>query len=446
MSNNKFKAAGRFVKLMPIHAANDGTTVVSIFGKTTGHAPFETGLREGISLTIDADNHEELIELNNIEIMEGAIDWQSENLAFTYRPFFANNTDRQYLLEAERILREGKASENRTNTNTSKLFGTQLEFDLREGLPLLTSKKLNTGAIRKELCWFLRGETNTKTLGSKIWDEWATEDGELGPVYGKQWRGWTCWHQVNEDTQPERLQFLLDQGYTRSQRTEQFVMLFKHVDQLQDLVDELENNPNNRRMIVTAWNPADNPDTRWTPSENAAFGMQALPPCHTMWQVACADMTEEERVIALVQQRGWTVHEAEEHMNAFLDTNPTVDREDWLNNEGAPKHFLDLQLYQRSADWFLGVPFNIASYAMLTELLAHHTNKIARRFIHTFGDYHIYDNHVEQLREQINRRETYQLPKLVISNKRERIQDYTHEDLCIVDYEHGPELKGKVAV
>lgn len=417
-----------------ISAATDGTQVLVLYGlnePSKDEIQFETGLRSGVNIHVNADNHEEILDFRNVEIIQGASD--DVSLTLTMRPFFANNADRQYLLTAQDIIARGKASENRTIVNTSKLFGTQLRFDLREGYPLLTSKLLNTGAILKELCWFLRGETNIKTLGSKIWDEWAAPNGELGPVYGAKWRGWTCWHQVNLDHQRERVEFLESQGYYLSQKVEEWGMFCKRVDQLQDIVDEINNNPNNRRMLVTAWNPADNPDTKFSPAENAEFGMQALPPCHTFWQVACADMTLEER-------RAWYIAYGDNPIAVNADTHETLD------HAGVPRHFLDLHLYQRSADWFLGVPFNIASYAALTELLALHTNKVARDFIHSFGDYHIYDNHVEQINTQLATRETYKLPKLVIHRKHDDIGKYVFEDFEVVGYQHGAKLTGEVAV
>jgi len=245
----------------------------------------------------------------------------------------------------------GSEQMDRTGVGTTSIFGAQMRFDLRRGFPLLTTKRLPFRHIAEELFWFLRGETNIKSLQAKgvsIWDEWADENGDLGPVYGKQWRD------------------------------------FNGIDQIKNLMESLRTNPNSRRHIVSAWNPAE------------VDGM-ALPPCHTMFQFH-------------------------------------VDRT-----------FLDLQLYQRSADMFLGVPFNIASYSLLLSLVAKTIGKIPRYFTHTLGDAHIYDNHKDAVRELMNRKPRNE-PILQIKTWRENLWDYTFEDLELSGYDPMPKISAPVAV
>ncbi len=263
---------------------------------------------------------------------------------------------KQYLELCERILNEGNRKEDRTGTGTISVFGHQMRFDLQKGFPLLTTKKLAIKAIVHELLWFLKGETNIRYLqenGVRIWNEWADENGDLGPVYGHQWRSWPG---KNGET----------------------------IDQIKDVLDLIKNTPNSRRMIVTAWNPSDVPN-------------MALPPCHCLFQ--------------------------------------------FYVNDGK----LSCQLYQRSADVFLGVPFNIASYALLTAMIAQVTGLEVGEFIHTFGDTHIYLNHVEQVKLQLER-EPRALPKLVLNPEVTDLFDFKYEDIKIEDYEPHPHIKGEVSV
>lgn len=376
-----------------------------------------------------------------------------------------NDADCQYLNVAQKILDEGYHSENRTKTNTYKLFGdAQLKFDLREGLPVLTTKNVLVGALKKELCWFNRGETNIKTLGTPIWDEWATESGELGPVYGEQWRDWLAWHEVHE-SQVEKIKFLEEQGYTKGYQIGGFLLYHKRIDQLNQLIENIKNDPNNRRMIISAWNPAVDPDTKLTPNKNAELGMQALPPCHTLWQVGCtkiANVHEREKewirleAIKNMHEMGIYYDEAYviAHNQWVLLVSDTAVRLDERNDEivltealdsvNAPDYYLDLKLYQRSADWFLGVPFNIASYAMQAEILAAHTGTVARNFYHSFGDFHIYENHVDQLRVQIGQPHKA-LPRCYIEKQKD-IAHYLPEHIHVLGYEGGIKLTGDVAV
>lgn len=262
----------------------------------------------------------------------------------------------QYLNLLNRILTEGTQKGDRTGTGTLSIFGHQMRFDLRDGFPLLTTKKLHLKSIIYELLWFLRGDTNVRYLqehGVRIWNEWADENGELGPVYGHQWRSWPDY-----------------KGGT--------------IDQIKNVVDMIKHNPDSRRMMVTAWNPAEVED-------------MALPPCHCLFQFYVA--------------------------------------------EGR----LSLQLYQRSADSFLGVPFNIASYALLLQMIAQVTGLEAGEFIHTTGDTHLYLNHLEQAKLQLTR-EPRTLPKMKINPDVKDIFDFKYEDFELIGYDPLPHIPGVVAV
>ena len=263
---------------------------------------------------------------------------------------------KQYLELLDRILTEGVKKEDRTGTGTVSIFGNQMRFNLEEGFPLLTTKKLHLKSIIYELLWFLRGDTNIKYLkehGVSIWDEWADENGELGPVYGHQWRSW-----------PD------ENGRT--------------IDQIENVVNQIKNNPDSRRMIVSAWNVAE-------------VERMALPPCHTMFQFYVANGR------------------------------------------------LSLQLYQRSADTFLGVPFNIASYALLLQMMAQVTGLKAGDFIHTTGDTHLYLNHIEQARLQLTRTPR-PLPRMVINPDVKDIFDFRYEDFQLEGYDPWPHIKAAVSV
>jgi thymidylate synthase len=263
---------------------------------------------------------------------------------------------KQYLDLCKHVLQSGTVKEDRTGTGTISTFGYQMRFDLKEGFPLLTTKKLHLKSIIHELIWFLRGDTNVKYLqenGVRIWNEWADENGELGPVYGHQWRSWTG-----------------ADGQT--------------VDQISKLINQIKNNPDSRRLIVSAWNPADVDD-------------MALPPCHCFFQFYVADGK------------------------------------------------LSCQLYQRSADVFLGVPFNIASYALLTMMVAHVTDLEPGEFVHTFGDVHIYKNHLEQVDLQLTR-DVRALPKMRLNPDVKSIYDFTYEDFTLEGYDPHPHIKGAVSV
>ncbi|HWV49945.1 MAG TPA: thymidylate synthase [Microbacterium sp.] len=254
------------------------------------------------------------------------------------------------------VLETGTHKDDRTGTGTISVFGRQLRFDLSQGFPLITTKRVHFKSIAYELLWFLRGDSNVRWLqdnGVTIWDEWADASGDLGPVYGVQWRSWPT----------------PDGG---------------HIDQLADVIEQIRQSPDSRRLIVSAWNPADIPD-------------MALAPCHALFQFYVADGR------------------------------------------------LSCQLYQRSADLFLGVPFNIASYALLTQMIAHQVGLEPGDFVWTGGDCHIYDNHVEQVREQLTR-EPYPYPTLRFARKPESVFDYAFDDFVIEDYQHHPPIRAAVAV
>ena len=262
----------------------------------------------------------------------------------------------QYLQLLQHVIDKGVSKEDRTGTGTRSCFGYQMRFNLEEGFPLVTTKKLHLKSIIYELLWFLRGETNIKYLkehGVSIWDEWADENGELGPVYGKQWRSW--------------------EGADG-----------KVVDQITELISQIKKNPDSRRLIISAWNVADLPD-------------MALMPCHTIFQFYVADGK------------------------------------------------LSCQLYQRSADVFLGVPFNIASYALLTLMVAQVCGLKPGDFVHTFGDVHLYNNHIEQANLQLTR-DPFPLPVIKLNPEVKNIFDFKFEDFTLEQYQHHPPIKAPVAV
>jgi thymidylate synthase len=275
----------------------------------------------------------------------------------------------QYLQLMRHILDTGVKKEDRTGTGTLSVFGYQMRFDLNTGFPLITTKKCHMRSIIHELLWFLKGETNIAYLTEnnvKIWDGWATDDGELGPVYGKQWRSWK-----GADGQV--------------------------IDQISQLIEQIKTNPDSRRLIVSAWNPTVLPDTSYSPKENAEQGKQALPPCHTMFQFYVL--------------------------------------------EGK----LSCQLYQRSGDIFLGVPFNIASYALLTMMVAQVCDLQLGEFIHTLGDAHLYVNHLEQAKLQLTR-EPHPLPKMIINSKIKNIFSFEINDFELKDYQTHDHIKAPVAI
>lgn len=272
----------------------------------------------------------------------------------------------QYNDLLQHILNKGYRKDDRTGTGTISTFGYQMRFDLSEGFPLVTTKKVHLKSIIYELLWFLKGDTNIKYLtenGVRIWNEWADPNGDLGPVYGHQWRNWNG----------------------------------EHIDQISQAVEALKKNPDSRRVLISAWNPSVLPDTSVSFAENVANGKAALPPCHAFFQFYVA------------------------------------------NNK------LSCQLYQRSADVFLGVPFNIASYALLTMMMAQVCGYEYGDFVHTFGNVHIYTNHLEQVNLQLSR-EPRPLPTMKINPKVKNIFDFTYEDFTLEGYDPHPPIKATVSV
>ncbi|MEN8185822.1 MAG: thymidylate synthase [Bacteroidota bacterium] len=273
---------------------------------------------------------------------------------------------KQYLDLIKHVKENGITKTDRTGTGTTSVFGYQMRFDLSEGFPMVTTKKLHLKSIIHELLWFLKGETNIAYLkenGVRIWDAWANENGDLGPIYGYQWRNW------NGDG----------------------------IDQISEVIEMIKNNPDSRRMMVSAWNPSVMPNTSVSFSENVANSKAALPPCHAFFQFYVADGK------------------------------------------------LSCQLYQRSADIFLGVPFNIASYALLTMMIAQVTGLGYGDFVHTFGDAHVYSNHKEQIELQLSR-EPKELPTMEINPNIKNIFDFTYKDFTLAGYNPHPHIKGAVSV
>ena len=279
----------------------------------------------------------------------------------------------QYHDLVNHILQNGVQKGDRTGTGTKSVFGYQMRFNLADGFPMVTTKKLHLKSIIYELLWFLKGDTNIDYLkknGVKIWDEWADENGNLGPVYGHQWRSWNS----------------------------------EEIDQIAEVIETLKTNPNSRRMLISAWNPSVLPDVSQSFAENVAQGKVALPPCHAFFQFYVSPAAEFGK-----------------------------------------KGKLSCQLYQRSADVFLGVPFNIASYALLTMMIAQVCDLEVGDFIHTFGDAHIYNNHFEQLELQLSR-EILPLPQMVLNPIIKNIFDFGFNDFTLEDYNHHPAIKGVVAI
>ena len=290
----------------------------------------------------------------------------NENLWSNHTIFIKIFRMKQYLDLVRHVIDHGVEKSDRTGTGTKSVFGYQMRFDLSKGFPMVTTKKLHLKSIIYELLWFLKGDTNIEYLkenGVRIWNEWADKNGDLGPVYGHQWRNWNS----------------------------------ENIDQIKEIIHTLKRNPDSRRMLVSAWNPSVMPDTSKPFEENVANGKAALPPCHVFFQFYVADGK------------------------------------------------LSCQLYQRSADIFLGVPFNIASYSLFTHMMAQTCGYEPGYFIHTFGDAHIYSNHMEQLELQLSRKPRA-LPKLKINPDKTDIFGFEFSDFTIENYDPHPHIKGAVAI
>jgi thymidylate synthase len=322
---------------------------------------------------------------------------------------------RQYLDLIEKIKYEGEYKQNRTGVGTYSIFGTQLRFNMNDGFPLVTTKSVHMKSVIHELLWFISGNTNIKYLqdnGVRIWNEWADEHGNLGPVYGHQWRNWSDYRigsyadmAAGLETPPEQLGYewvatlskTVKNENGEEYKEEDYGLYHRKIDQLQRCIDLLRNNPNDRRIIVSAWNPSVLPDDAATFSENVANGRQALPPCHAFYQFY--------------------------HINGKLS----------------------LQMYQRSCDVPLGGPFNIASYAALLMMVAQVTGLEANELIWTIGDAHIYENQMDGINEQLTRT-PYALPQLVLNSDCKEIDDFKFEDFDLVNYQHHPKIPMPVAV
>lgn len=309
--------------------------------------------------------------------------------------FGAITDELSYLELLETILKKGQSVDDRTGVGTLSIFGTQTVYDLEAGFPLFTSKKVHWSAVVHELLWFISGSTNITYLKEnkvRIWDEWADEKGNLGPVYGKQWRAWNGYEPIVQG--PATKQTLMEKGFPSAEHMledniEYWAQLdIKYqIDQLGQVIHQIKESPASRRMIVSAWNPADVPK-------------MALPPCHLLFQFYC----------------------------------------------DGPDH-LSLQMYQRSADMFLGVPFNVASYSLLLAMVAQIVGRKPKHFIHVTGDTHIYKNHIEQVKEQLSRiPDLREFPTLELNQEIKDINLFKFEDIVIKDYNPHPAIKGKVAV
>lgn len=354
---------------------------------------------------------------------------------------------KQYLELIHTVLNDGHEKADRTGTGTISIFGHQMRFDLRKGFPLVTTKKLHLRSIIHELLWFLNGDTNIQYLKDNnvsIWDEWADENGDLGPVYGKQWREWNADKMVSIDDMNLR-QHLEDEGYIErdmmSIEGEHYFLYSKTIDQIQTIIDQLRNDPDSRRIIVSAWNVGE-------------LDQMALAPCHSFFQFYSRSMMGKELDNYLAEYLKTDARLAEKYAEqvALCEADPDGDHVSshmfCLTND-IPTRVLSCQLYQRSADVFLGVPFNIASYALLTHLVAHHVGMVAGDFIWTGGDTHLYTNHLEQATLQLTR-VPHPLPKLRIVNTNgvlpKTIFNHVFEDFVIEDYESHPAIKAPVAI
>ncbi|HCJ9760370.1 TPA: thymidylate synthase [Escherichia coli] len=343
---------------------------------------------------------------------------------------------KQYLALMQDILDNGVVKKDRTGVGTLSVFGRQLRFDLKEGFPLVTTKKVHLKSIIHELLWFLNGDTNVKYLqenGVKIWNEWSDEEGNLGPVYGKQWREWRdC--KVVECHDVGRTQQLMQRGYKYIGNMKEdgttYLVYEKPHDQISKVIQQLREDPDSRRIIVSAWNVADLDD-------------MALNPCHNYFQFYTTEMP-------LLERLDWyEVNEPEKFASAPLINHEDIDDEErlheTLDREGIPRRKLSCFYMMRSNDYLLGAPFNIASYALLTYMVAQQLNMVPDELVYSGVDVHLYSNHLEQAKLQLTR-EPYTLPKLVIKRKPDSIFDYKYEDFELVGYQAHPHIAAPVAV
>jgi thymidylate synthase len=310
--------------------------------------------------------------------------------------------DVEYINLVKDVLESGVEKQDRTGTGTLSVFGRQMRFDLSGlSIPLLTTKKMHTRSVIHEIIWYLRGESNIKYLtdnGVSIWNEWADEAGNLGPIYGAQWRSWPRVVGSHVDYNPDPPAAVVD---------------FEPVDQIATVINQLRNNPNDRRIIVNAWNVGE-------------LDKMALPPCHAMFQFYSRELSRGERMTI----------DGSGHWDGTHDT---------FDLRGIPRRALSCHLYQRSADLFLGVPFNIVQYSILTHMIAQVTNHVAEEFVWTGGDVHLYNNHIEQANIQMTRA-PYPSPQLKLNPGIKEIDNFTFEDFEIIGYNYHPTIKAKVSI
>lgn len=314
---------------------------------------------------------------------------------------------KQYHELLEHILANGIDKKDRTGTGTRSVFGYQMRFDLSKGFPLVTTKKVHLKSIIHELIWFIKGDTNTKYLednGVTIWREWSDENGDLGPVYGKQWRRWDG---AVKDVILENL----------TQEEAEYNINRVEIDQISEVINILKTNPDSRRMVVSAWNVADLPD-------------MALAPCHCLFQFYTTELTLKERVAIYVERH---------------PTYAMTGEHEFLDSHGIPKRRLSCQLFQRSADVFLGSCFNIASYSLLTMMIAQVCDMVPGEFIYTLGDAHLYSNHLDQAKEQLSRIPR-ELPTMKLNPDVKDIDDFKYEDFTLEGYDPHPAIKAPVAI
>jgi len=345
---------------------------------------------------------------------------------------------KQYLNSLQTILDNGTVRENRTGIDTISVFGHQERFDLTQGFPATTTKTLAWKSMVSELLWFLEGSGDERRLAeiktgrlaedipeaqtiwtanahASYWKDKALYPGDLGRVYGVQWRSWRGkpTPKINYQTDPPSIE-----------------IQYEEVDQIENIIHTLKTNPNDRRILLTAWNPGE-------------LDEMALPPCHLLAQFNVRQFDTDKRNEVYMARRKYVTSSVKADMDAKYEGKPkTIDV---LKECGLPTGYLDCQMYQRSCDAFLGVPFNIASYALLTHLLAQVTGLEAGDFIHTYGDLHIYENHLEQVKEQLTRK-PLPLPKLWLNPQCTNIEEFTMDDICLRDYNHHPAIYGDMAV
>lgn len=350
---------------------------------------------------------------------------------------------KQYLELMHTVLNDGHEKADRTGTGTISIFGHQMRFDLRKGFPLVTTKKLHLRSIIHELLWFLNGDTNIRYLKDNnvsIWDGWVDENGDLGPVYGKQWRNWKTVVRVVDN--PKQIVALKSKGYREvgdvtDGQVKRGAFLEYSYDQIQTVIDQLRNDPDSRRIIVSAWNVGE-------------LDQMALAPCHSFFQFYTRVLNYKER-LQWVKDNCWEALDAWQEATNEQIAMKEIDHDEadeqlveWVESM-APERILSCQLYQRSADLFLGVCFNVASYALLIHMVAQQVGMAVGDFVWTGGDVHLYSNHLEQATLQLSR-VPHDLPKLVIKRKPDSIFDYKFEDFEIVGYTSHEKISAPVAI